>query len=401
MGLIARDEYLSWLLRWKDKHVIKVVSGVRRCGKSTLLRMYRDHLRELGVSDGQIVEMNFEDLAFEDIADYHTLHTYVCERLAQDAVTYVFLDEVQHVDGFEKALDSLFVKEDVDIYITGSNAYLMAGELATLLSGRYVELRMLPLSFKEFCSAEVSQGTGTRELFEAYLTCGSFPFVSEHGLDEAQATEYLRSLYNTILLKDVVQRMGVRDVGELENVTKFLLHNVGGRVSLRKISDTLASGGSRVDQRTVGRYVQGLTDSLFLYSAPRYNVKGRRLLSTNGKYYVVDVGFRRVLVRGCDSDIGRLLENVVYLELLRRGFAVYVGDVADGEVDFVAMCGSEVEYFQVSATTIDDATLARELRPLRRLDDNYPKTLLTLDDVFSTMDYSGVKKRNVIDWLLE
>ena len=401
MGLIARDEYLSWLLRWKDKHVIKVVSGVRRCGKSTLLRMYRDHLRELGVSDGQIVEMNFEDLAFEDIADYHTLHTYVCERLAQDAVTYVFLDEVQHVDGFEKALDSLFVKEDVDIYITGSNAYLMAGELATLLSGRYVELRMLPLSFKEFCSAEVSQGTGTRELFEAYLTRGSFPFVSEHGLDEAQATEYLRSLYNTILLKDVVQRMGVRDVGELENVTKFLLHNVGGRVSLRKIADTLTSSGARVDQRTVGRYVQGLTDSLFLYAAPRYNVKGRRLLTTNGKYYAVDVGFRRALVRGKESDVGHLLENVVYLELLRRGFTVYVGDVADGEVDFVAMRGSEVEYFQVSATTIDDATLARELRPLRRLDDNYPKTLLTLDDVFSTMDYSGVKKRNVIDWLLE
>ena len=360
MGLIARDEYLSWLLRWRDKHVIKVVSGVRRSGKSTLLRMYRDRLVEDGVSDSQIVEMNFEDLAFEDITDYRALYAYVCERLAPGATTYVFLDEVQHVDGFEKALDSLFVKEGVDIYITGSNAYLMAGELATLLSGRYVELRMLPLSFKEFCSAEVNQGKGGRELFEAYLTRGSFPFIAEYGLDEAQAAEYLRSLYNTILLKDVVQRMGVRDVGELESVTKFLLHNVGGRVSLRKISETLTSSGARVDQRTVGRYVQGLSDSLLLYAAPRYNIKGRRLLTTNGKYYVVDVGFRRALVRG-----------------------------------------REVEYFQVSATTLDDATLARELGPFRRLGDNYPKTLLTLDDVFSTMDYSGVKKRNVIDWLLE
>ena len=401
MGLIARDEYLSWLLRWRDKHVIKVVSGVRRSGKSTLLRMYRDHLVEAGVSDGQIIEMNFEDLAFEDIADYRALYAYVCERLAPGATTYVFLDEVQHVDGFEKALDSLFVKEGIDIYVTGSNAYLMAGELATLLSGRYVELRMLPLSYKEFCSAETNQGAGSRELFEAYLVRGSFPFIAEYGLDEAQAAEYLRSLYNTILLKDVVQRMGVRDVGELENVTKFLLHNVGGRVSLRKIADTLTSGGARVDQRTVGRYVQGLTDSLLLYAAPRYNIKGRRLLTTNGKYYVVDVGFRRALVRGRESDAGRLLENVVYLELLRRGFTVYVGDVGNGEVDFVAMRGQEVEYFQVSATTLDDATLARELGPFRRLGDNYPKTLLTLDDVFSTMDYSGVKKRNVIDWLLE
>ena len=400
MGLIAREEYLSWLLRWRDKHVIKVVSGVRRSGKSTLLRMYRDRLEELGVEGGHIVEMNFEDLAFEDITDYRALYDYVCARLVPDATTYVFLDEVQHVDQFEKALDSLFVKEGIDIYITGSNAYLMAGELATLLSGRYVELRMLPLSYKEFCSAAVHQGKGSRELFDAYLTRGSFPFVAEHDLDEVQATEYLRSLYNTILLKDVVRRMGVRDVGELENVTKFLLHNVGGRVSLRKISDTLTSAGARVDQRTVGRYVQGLTDSLLLYAAPRYNVKGRRLLTTNGKYYVVDVGFRRALVRGRESDAGRLLENVVYLELLRRGCTVYVGDVAGGEVDFVAMCGCEVEYFQVSATTLDETTLARELGPFRRLSDNYPKTLLTLDDVFSTADYSGVKKRNVIDWLL-
>ena len=401
MELIARDGYLAWLTRWKDKNVIKVVTGVRRSGKSTLLHMYRNHLKELGVADSQIVEMNFEDLAFEDITDYRLLHEYVCERLAPGKMTYVFLDEVQHVDQFEKALDSLLVKEDIDIYITGSNAFLMAGELATLLSGRCVELRMLPLSYKEFCSAATHQGEDRRELFDAYLACGAFPFVAEQGLGQAQAAEYLRSLYNTIILKDVVQRMGVRDVGELERVTKFLLHNVGGRVSLRKIADTLASAGARVDQRTVGRYVQGLTDSLLLYAAPRYNIKGRRLLTTNGKYYAVDVGFRRSLVRGRESDAGRLLENVVYLELLRRGFDVYVGDVADGEVDFVAMRGADVEYYQVSASTLEESTLARELKPLGALPDNYPKTLLTLDDVFATMDYDGVRKQNVIDWLLE
>lgn len=401
MELIQRKSYLSWLCDWKDKPVIKVVSGVRRCGKSTLLRIFQDYLREQGVEDARIVSINFEDLAFENLDSYQALYSYVCERLVSGSITYVFLDEVQHVDGFEKAVDSLFIREGVDLYVTGSNAYLMSGELATLLSGRYVELKMLPLSFAEYCQAPTVGDASPWELFDGYLVRGSFPLVAEMGLDEAQSAEYMRSLYNTILLKDVVQRLGVRDVTTLENVAKFLLQNIGSKVSLKRISDTLSSSGSRVDQKTVGKYVKGLTDGLLLYHAPRYDVKGRQLLVTSGKYYAVDVGLRGVLVRGRESDVGHVLENVVYLELVRRGFEVYVGDLPGGEIDFVAVRGSETAYFQVSATTLDETTLARELAPFRRLGDNYPKTLLTLDEVFGTMDYEGIQKRNVIDWLLE
>lgn len=400
MELIPRDNYLSWLCSWQDKPVIKVVSGVRRCGKSTLFKIYQDHLRAQGVENSQILSINFEDLAFEDISTYEALYSYILEHLATGRTTYVFLDEIQHVQNFEKAVDSLFIRDDVDLYITGSNAYLMSGELATLLSGRYVELKMLPLSFAEFCSVADDGESSRNVLFEGYLARGAFPMVSEMRLDEAQAAEYMRNLYSTILLKDVVQRLEIRDVTSLENVARYLLQNIGNKVSLRKISDTLVSSGRKVDQKTVGKYVRGLTDGLLLYYSPRYDLKGRQLLSTNGKYYAVDVGLRRSLVRGRESDVGHILENVVYLELLRRGYEVYVGDLLGGEIDFVAVNGSEVEYYQVSATTLDEDTLARELAPFRRLSDNYPKTLLTLDEAFGSMDYEGVQKRNAIGWLL-
>ena len=401
MQLIARDRYLEWLLSWKDKHVIKVVSGVRRCGKSKLFEIYRNQLMQHGVTADQIIAINFEELEYEDLTSYRELYDYVNARLAPGKTTYVFLDEIQHVDHYEKAVDGLFIKNNVDVYITGSNAYFMSGELATLLSGRYIELKMLPLSFKEFCSAEGNAEKSRDMLFNEYITSGSFPFIAETQIDEQKAKEYVRSLYDTIIVRDVVDRLHVSDVSTLLNITKFLLHNIGSKVSHKKIADTLTSSGNKVDQKTVSKYIKGLTDSLTLYAAPRYNVKGRQLLSTNCKYYAVDLGLRNALVKTSDSDIGHILENVVYLELLRRGYDVYVGDIENGEIDFVAIKPDDTQYFQVSATTLEESTLKRELAPFAAVRDNYPKILLTLDTIFGTADYDGVKKRNVIDWLLE
>lgn len=401
MEWIQRDQYLDWLARWKDKQVIKVVSGVRRCGKSELLNMYRDRLMRGGVDKGQIIAINFEELDYEHLTCYRSLYDHVVSRLVEDKMNYVFLDEIQHVKSFEKAVDSLFIRDNVDVYITGSNAYFMSGELATLLSGRYVELKMLPLSFKEFCSAEPNGGKTRDQLFNEYVTRGSFPFIASTGVGEQQAKEYVCSLYDTIVVRDVVERLKVADVATLKRITQFLLHNIGSRVSAKKIADTLTSAGNKVDQKTVGKYLKGLVDALVLYSAPRYNVKGRQLLTTHGKYYAVDLGMRQALVKTKDSDIGHVLENVVYLELLRRGYDVYVGDVVDGEVDFVAMSPHGTQYFQVAATTLDETVLKRELAPFGKIRDNYPKTLLTLDAIFGDADYDGVRKRNVLDWLLE
>lgn len=401
MDLIDRKQYLDWLISWKDSHVIKVVSGVRRSGKSKLFEIYRGHLRDHGTTDAQVISLNFEDLEFESLTSYRALYDYVSARLVPDKMNYVFLDEIQHVEHFEKAVDSLFIRDNVDLYITGSNAYLLSSELATLLSGRYVELKMLPLSFKEFCSAKTNGGKAPTQLFDEYITRGSFPFIAETGIQGPQARDYLMSLYDTIVIRDVIERLKVSDVSTLRDITKFLLHNIGSRTSVKKISDTLSSNGNKTDQKTAAKYLKGLTDSLVLYSAPRYNVRGRQLLTTNGKYYAVDLGLRGALVKTQSSDIGHILENVVYLELLRRGYDVYVGDIDDGEIDFVALDSDETAYFQVSATTLDETTLNRELAPFKKVRDNYPKTLLTLDTLFADANYEGVRKRNVIDWLLE
>ena len=401
MQLIARDRYLEWLLSWKDKHVIKVVSCVRRCGKSKLFEIYRNHLMQHGVTADQIIAINFEELEYEDLTSYRELYDYVNARLAPGKTTYVFLDEIQHVDYYEKAVDGLFIKDDVDVYITGSNAYFMSGELATLLSGRYVELKMLPLSFAEFCSTLTETDFSLQQKFSRYLEYSSFPYVTRMGLELKDAKEYLMDIYHTVLLKDVVARLNISDITVLENVAKFLLHNVGNLASPTKIANTLKSQGTKVDQKTVDKYLRGLTDSLLLYEAGRYNIKGKQYLTQQCKYYAVDIGLRNVLVRGKDSDIGHILENIVYLELLRRGFQVRVGQMNDGEVDFVAMNSEETVYYQVAATTLEESTLERELAPLRKIQDNYPKYLLTLDELFGNADYEGIKKRNVLEWLLK
>lgn len=333
MKQISRIEYEEWLWRWKDHQIIKVVSGIRRCGKSTLFEIFRNKLQEQEVGSEQIIDINFEDLEFEELTDYKKCYRYITERLIPDKMNYIFLDEVQHLAHFEKVVDSLFIKQNCDVYITGSNAYFMSGELATLLSGRYVELQMLPLSFKEFASSERMHGLSNSEMFQSYLRKGSFPYLLQVPDDSRYAQEYLVSVYNTVLLKDVVARLRIGDVNSLERVCKFMFHNIGNKVTVQNIANTLKSAGKGVDNKTVDKYLRGLTDSLVLYEATRYNIKGKQFLTSQSKYYSVDIALRNALVRGQDSDIGHILENIVYLELRRRGYKVYVGEMKEGEVE--------------------------------------------------------------------
>lgn len=397
---IERTVYLEWLKNWREKQIIKVVSGVRRCGKSTLFDIYKDWLIENGTEKSQIISINFEDIEFEHLSDYHALYSYIKERLTADKMNYIFLDEIQHVNQFEKVVDSLFLKDNCDVYITGSNAYFMSGELATVLTGRYVELKMLPLSFKEFCSGlEDTENMSNAQKFNLYIEQGSFPYLLKYKRSKNDVRDYLRDIYNSVLL-NIVARLKVSDVTTLENVTKFLLHNIGNIVSATKIANTLKSQGKGADQKTIDKYLRGLTDSLMLYEAQRYNLKGKMFLKTNSKYYAVDIGLRNMLVKSSESDIGHILENIVFLELKRRGYDVYVGHLDDGEIDFVAVNGDDISYYQVSATTLDENVLNRELAPFKKVGDNYPKYLITLDEIFGKADYNGIKKLNVLEWLL-
>lgn len=402
MKRIERTDYLSWLNKWKEHQIIKVVTGVRRCGKSTLFEMFQDDLIRSGVKKEQIIDINFEDLEYEELLDYKALYRYVKERLLPDRMNYIFLDEIQHVDHYEKAVDSLFLRDNCDVYITGSNAYFMSGELATLLTGRYVELSMMPLSFKEYCAGLENDNRSLPEKFNQYIVNGSFPYVLKYGYQEKEAKEYMSGIYNTILLNDIVKRIRISDVNMLEAVTRFLMHNIGSRTSPATIANTMTSNRRKIDSKTVDRYIRGLTDSLLLYEARRYNVKGKQLLVTMNKYYACDVGMRNMLARGKDTDIGHILENIVYLELKRRYQEVYVGQVGtNGEIDFVAIQDGNPVYYQVALTTLDEKVLQRELAPLRQVKDNYPKYLLTLDEIFGDMNYEGIHKINALQWLLE
>ena len=404
MKRLERQDYLNWLIQHKDKQIIKVVTGVRRCGKSTIFEIYRDYLLSQGILPGQIIALNFEDLDYEELTDYRALYQYVKERLCPDKMNYIFLDEIQHVDAYEKAVDSLFLRENCDVYITGSNAWFMSGELATLLTGRYAELSMMPLSFAEFCDGldEERKSLPLNEKFTQYMETGSFPYVLKYQYGPAEAREYMDGIYHTILLNDVVKRLKISDVNMLESVTRYLMHNIGNRTTPSTIANTMVSRQRKIDPKTVDRYLRGLTDSLLFYEARRYNVKGKELLSSISKYYVCDIAMRNMLVRGRDSDIGHILENLVYLELRRRGYDVFVGQYGtDGEIDFVAIRDGQPEYYQVAQTALEDRVLQRELAPLRKIQDNYPKYLLTLDELFGEMNYDGIQKKNALKWMLE
>lgn len=398
--MIQRKEYLDNLKALKDKQVIKVVTGVRRCGKSTLFELYTDYLKQTGTDEKQIISINLEELENADLLDYTKLYGYITKRLLPDKMNYIFIDEVQKCAGFEKAVDSLFIKKNCDVYITGSNAYLLSGELATLLSGRYIKIDMLPFSFREYYEAKKDSGRSKNELFGAYLRYGSFPYVAYLENDEKVISQYIEGIYNTILIKDVAVREKINDITVLENILKTVASSVGSPISIKKISDTLISSGRKISPNTVESYLRALTDSYILYNASRYDIKGRQFLKTLGKYYFVDTGIRNHIISQSASDLGHLLENVVYLELMRRKNKVNIGKLAEKEIDFVAVSSNEVEYYQVSASVLDETTLMRELAPLKEIKDNYPKTLLTLDEIGNGANYEGIRQINIIDWLL-
>ncbi len=400
MPLIQREQYLEFLRRHKDQDVIKVVSGVRRCGKSTLFELFKQELLASGVKSSQIISINFEDLEYEPLQEYHALHEYIVKRLISDTPMYIFLDEVQHVVQFEKVVGSLFIKPNVDIYITGSNAYFMSSDIATLLTGRYVQVEMLPLSFKEFHSAYSQQNLSNMDIYNLYIEHSSFPRLV-HIEDDESIDEYLESILNTVILKDIVTRLKITDVPLLLDIIKYLLANIGSLINPTKIANTLTSYGRKTDNKTVEKYLQGLKDGLLIYEVDRFDVKGKALLQRNAKYYVVDSAFRKFLLSRTDSDRGHILENIVYLELVRRGYRVYVGHLQNGEIDFVAKKPHRLEYYQVSYTVMEDTTLRRELSPLEQLDDNYPKYLLTMDVLHKTDNHNGIEQKNVLDWLLE
>ena len=403
--MVQRKEYLDWLIRWREQQLIKVVTGVRRCGKSTLLSLFMDYLRQTGVAEEQIISINLEDIDNEHLLNYQVLHTYVKDRLCKDSFTYVFIDEVQKCPQFEKAVDSLFIRNNVDIYITGSNAHILSSELATLLSGRYVEIRMLPLSFAEYLEFAKDKNDLKRSdivsEFTDYLQFGSFPYVATLQKDKAAIRDYIESIYNTILIKDVARRKGINDVPVLESIVRFLCSCIGSPISANRISDAINSSGRRISVNTVEGYLRALTDSYIFYKVDRFDIRGKQFLKTLGKYYIVDTGLRNMLVGSGSIELGHLLENVVYLELIRRGYRVNIGKLAEKEVDFIAEDSLEMAYYQVSASTLDENTLRRELEPLQRISDNHPKLLLTLDDYLPNANYDGVIKKNVLDWLLE
>jgi predicted AAA+ superfamily ATPase len=397
MKQINRPEYLQFLTSWKDEHVIKVVSGVRRCGKSTLFEMFKQQLLQEGVLEDQIISINFEDIDFDDLRTPTALNNYIKERIQDKNNYYVFLDEIQNVAAFERVVNSLQLNKKLDIYLTGSNAYFLSGELATLLTGRYVELKMLPLSFKEYRS--VNKDENQLEAYNNYLK-SSFPYAVT--LDELKKRQYLEGIYSTVVLKDIVKRLSVTDVGVLEQLIRYMYAEIGNLHSINKITNTLNSSGSKITNKTVANYISGIEDSMLVYRADRYNVKGRKVFSSNSKYYAVDIGLRRLIAGDRTEDYGHILENIIYLELLRRGYQVFVGVVDNLEVDFLAIgSGEERLYIQVAYSTEQEETLKRELRPLESINDNYPKLLLTMDTVLPEQNFGGIRKTNALNWLVE
>ncbi len=397
MERIERRDYLDKLIAFKDKKLIKVITGIRRCGKSTIMEIFRDWLLNNGVSPEQILYLNFEDYDNIELRNPLALHQYIKPLILSDKPTYIFFDEIQHVKDFPDIINSINLKPNVDLYVTGSNAYMLSNEIATLLSGRYVEIAMLPLSFKEYVQG-CSGSDNLEKAYTNYITQSSFPYTL--ALDRPKdITDYLNGVYNTVVMKDIISRKKIQDVMMLESVIRFVADNIGNMLSPKRIADIMTADGRKIDQKTVEKYLTSLCETFFVYEAKRYNVKGKQLLKTLGKYYLVDVGLRRMLLGGRSFDAGRLLENVVYLELLRRQKSVYIGKIDNLEVDFVAIDENDIVYYQVAATVRDEATLKRELSSLQQINDQYPKYILTLDED-PEADYDGIKRINALKWLM-
>ncbi|MBR2082068.1 MAG: ATP-binding protein [Elusimicrobiaceae bacterium] len=397
--MIQRTQYLDKLKLFKDKQLIKVVTGVRRCGKSTLFKLFQNYLLETGVTNQQIQALNFEDVFNTELQDYIKLHQYIVDHAVANKKNYIFLDEIQNVPQFQKVVDSLYIRDNFDIYITGSNAHLLSGELATLLSGRYIEIQMLPLSFKEYVAANEVPHKSLAELYTSYAHYGSFPYTLQMP-DSSAKQDYVKNILDSIIVKDVMARHKISSPNELYRIIKFLFDNIGSIVSIKKISDTMTSAGYKITNKTVEKYVTALVESFVLYPASRYDIKGKQYLQMGEKYYVVDTGLRQALLNNRGKDTGHILENIVYLELVRRGYKVFIGKSDTKEVDFVALSEQRTEYYQVSQSILAEETLKRELEPLQQIKDHYPKYLLTMDYLPAT-DFDGIQQINVLDWLVQ
>ena len=395
--MIDRKEYMDRLIACRDKQVIKIITGIRRCGKSTLLALFQQYLLKDGVMPENIITVNFEDYDNRGLCDPLSLHDYVIAHMATTGKTYVFLDEIQNVPEFQRVVNSLYLRKNLDLYLTGSNAWLLSGDLATLLSGRYMEIEMLPLSFREYITV-VGAGDLSRKYIE-YLENSSFPGALEFSGNIKHILGYLQGVYDSVVLKDVVGRYKIQDAMMLESLIRFAFDNIGNQLSTKSISDAMNANSRKIDVKTVERYLRALLDSYILYQAKRYNIKGKQYLKTLEKYYAVDIGMRFLMLGQSGTDVGHILENVVYLELIRRGYQVYIGKVDDLEVDFVAMDQAGRSYYQVAATVREQSTLKRELAPLLKISDHYPKYILTLDED-PEADYEGIRKLRALDWLM-
>jgi len=397
--MIDRPEFLKWLWQWKDKNIIKVVTGIRRCGKSTLFDLFQEQLLASGIRQGQIIAINFEDHDFDFLRSHTDVWNYLKKRINPKKKNYIFLDEIQRIPEFERVVDGLYVKKYIDVYITGSNAFMLSSDLATFLSGRYVENKMMPLSFQEYLAA-----VGAEEASEAhyrdYLQFSSFPYAVSLNRDPKMVREYLSGIYTTIVMKDIIVRKGFKDSAVFERVVRYLLDNIGNLTSVRKISDTLTSSGNKTSYHTIDGYVEALCESYLIYQVNRYDVKGREYLKTGHKYYLADLGLRYYLLGNKGQDEGHILENIVYLELLRRWQNVYIGKVGKQEVDFITQNGDETRYYQVAATVRDPATLNRELAPLLAIRDHHPKVLITLDHALPA-SHDGIRQISAFDFLLQ
>lgn len=409
--MIARPRYIRQMKNFQDKGLIKILTGVRRCGKSTLFELFRQELHNQGISEAQILSLNLEDVANEPLLDYHKLHDYIAERLIPNQQNYVFLDEIQNVKDFQRAVRSLMDRGHIDLYLTGSNSHLQSGEWATSIAGRYVEIHVLPLSLREYAEAYPELCAYPDDLYDAYLHDTAFPQAAHFDADrhEEEATRYLEDLYHSIVIKDIAANKGIREIPRLERVLSFMTNAIGSEISVKKIADTMCSDGVKVAVNTIESYLQAFRDSYLLYKVDRYDLKGRKQLKTLNKYYLVDLGLRTLLMGHSQEDSGHMLENLVYFELLRRGYRVHIGkiDVWDSEqkktksieVDFIARKGKSVAYFQVSESITDPRTRERELASLHAIKDHYPKYILTRDH--SAADYRGIRHINVIRWMLE
>lgn len=405
--LINRPAYLNQLIQNKDVDLVKIVTGIRRCGKSALLDLFHQYLVESGITESNIIHMNLESLRYRSITDYLTFYGYVSERIAKEGKTYLIFDEPQAVEHWEKAIESFRLDFDVDIYITGSNAYMLSSEFSTLLSGRYIEIRLLPLSFKEFLTFyEFSESITMEEKFQRYLQFGGMPILREYHFNEPRSNQALEGIYSTVVLRDVLQRNPQADQATMQKIMLFLCSNIGSITSPNRIGNVLSNEGDiktgkvkNIAGKTVEKYIAMLRSAFIVSSVGRYDVKGKQLLKTLGKNYIVDIGFRNMLLGYRDVDRGHILENIVYLELIRRDYNVYIGKVGETEIDFVAEKPNEKLYIQVTESMQSTETRERELRPLRMISDNYEKIVLSMDHSYIN-SYDGIKSINLIYWLL-